>query len=164
MNNLFLSDKQAAARYGVGRGTIWRWIKKEDFPDAINLLIVDDEEGYVNVLANRFSRRNFRVVKAYSGSEGIQALRKQDFDVALLDLKMEALIAGGHTKRIKSAYKAMAKIYHPDVGGDTEKFKKLNDAHQQMLLWAQNPHFTSRKALVGCWSYDGYTNKWSPPL
>ncbi|MFH1488052.1 MAG: response regulator, partial [Pseudomonadota bacterium] len=34
-------------------------------------------------------RRNISVVKAYSGSDGIQALRKQDFDVAVLDLKME---------------------------------------------------------------------------
>jgi hypothetical protein len=50
------------------------------------------------------------------------------------------------------------------MGGDDEKFKKLNAAHQQMLLWAENPHFTLRKALLDCWSYDGATNKWSPPL
>lgn len=55
----------------------------------IKLLLVDDEEGYVNVLANRLSRRNLDVTKSYSGSEAIQALRKQDFDVAVLDLKME---------------------------------------------------------------------------
>jgi len=29
------------------------------------------------------------VTKCLSGTEGIQALRKQDFDVAVLDLKME---------------------------------------------------------------------------
>jgi hypothetical protein len=90
--------------------------------------------------------------------------RQEKDSMKLLNLKMEELIAGGNTKRIKSAYKTMAKVYHPDVGGDTEKFKKLNNAHQQMLLWAQNPNFTSRKALAGCWSYDGYTDKWSPPL
>jgi prophage regulatory protein len=37
MSDLFLSDKQTAKRYGVGRGTIWRWIKKEDFPKPVNL-------------------------------------------------------------------------------------------------------------------------------
>lgn len=37
MSNLFLSDKQTAVRYGVGRGTIWRWIKKQDFPKPISL-------------------------------------------------------------------------------------------------------------------------------
>jgi len=82
----------------------------------------------------------------------------------LLELKVEELFSDGHTVRIKSAYKKLAKIHHPDVGGDAEKFKKLNAAHQQMLLWAQKPQFTLRKALMDCWSYDGSTNRWSPPL
>jgi DNA-binding NtrC family response regulator len=55
----------------------------------IKLLLVDDEEGYVNVLSNRMAKRDIDVTKALSGTAGIQALRKQDFDVAVLDLKME---------------------------------------------------------------------------
>ena len=55
----------------------------------IRLLLVDDEEGYVNVLANRLTKRNFRVTKAYSGGDAIRAVRGEDFDVAILDLKME---------------------------------------------------------------------------
>lgn len=55
----------------------------------IRLLLVDDEEGYVNVLANRLQKRNFDVTKAYSGGDAIRAARGQDFDVAVLDLKME---------------------------------------------------------------------------
>jgi hypothetical protein len=82
----------------------------------------------------------------------------------LLQLKMEELISDGNVAKIKTSYKKLAKIYHPDVGGDAEKFKRLNEAHQQMLLWAENPQYTSRKALVDCWSYDAYTNRWSPPL
>jgi DNA-binding NtrC family response regulator len=57
--------------------------------EPIKLLLVDDEESFVNVLANRLARRNIDVTKAYSGSEAIQILRRQDFDVAVLDLKME---------------------------------------------------------------------------
>lgn len=81
-----------------------------------------------------------------------------------LQLKMEELFCDGQVGKIKSAYKKLAKVYHPDVGGDEEKFKKLSNAHEQMLLWAENPQFTSRKALINCWSYDGFTNRWSPPL
>lgn len=57
--------------------------------NRIRLLLVDDEEGYVNVLANRLEKRNFHVTKAYSGGDAIRAVRGQDFDVAILDLKME---------------------------------------------------------------------------
>lgn len=55
----------------------------------IKLLLVDDEEGYVDVLANRLIKRDIYVEKAYSGSQAIRALRKGDFDVSVLDLKME---------------------------------------------------------------------------
>ena len=55
----------------------------------IRLLLIDDEEGYVNVLANRLGKRNFQVSKAYSGGDAIRAVRGEDFDVAILDLKME---------------------------------------------------------------------------
>jgi len=57
--------------------------------DRIKLLLVDDEEGYVNVLANRLVKRHFDVTKAFSGGEAIKAVRGQDFDIAILDLKME---------------------------------------------------------------------------
>ena len=55
----------------------------------IRLLLVDDEKAFVDVLSKRIKRRNFDVTKAYSGAEAIQALRDQEFDVAVLDLKME---------------------------------------------------------------------------
>lgn len=55
----------------------------------IRLLLVDDEVAYVKTLSKRLSKRNFHVTMAFSGIQGIQALRDQEFDVAVLDLKME---------------------------------------------------------------------------
>jgi len=55
----------------------------------LKVLLVDDEEGYVNVLAKRMAKRQVEVSVALSGSEAIQTLRKKDFDVAVVDLKME---------------------------------------------------------------------------
>lgn len=57
--------------------------------ERIRVLLVDDEEGYVNVLSNRLSKRNIDATKTCSGQEAIQALRRGDFQVAVLDLKME---------------------------------------------------------------------------
>ena len=64
-------------------------IKQDTRSTPIRLLLIDDEIGYVNVLANRLAKRNFQVGKANSGTEAFQVLRQNDFDVAVLDLKME---------------------------------------------------------------------------
>jgi DNA-binding NtrC family response regulator len=55
----------------------------------VRLLLVDDEQGFVNVLAKRIAKRHIEVRMACSGFEAIQILREERFDVALLDLKME---------------------------------------------------------------------------
>ncbi len=60
-----------------------------EHPDGIRLLLVDDEVGYLEVLSKRLTRRGFKVMTASSGAEAIRALRKSDFDVAVVDLKME---------------------------------------------------------------------------
>jgi DNA-binding response OmpR family regulator len=54
----------------------------------IRLLLIDDERAFVNVLAFRLGKRGIEVTKTFSGSEAIQAVRRQDFDAAVLDLKM----------------------------------------------------------------------------
>ena len=55
----------------------------------LRLLLVDDEKAFVDILSKRIKRRHIDVTKAYSGAEAIQALRDRQFDVAVLDLKME---------------------------------------------------------------------------
>jgi len=57
--------------------------------DTIRLLLVDDEVGFVDVLQKRMCKRGLDVTTATSGTEGIQTLRAKDFDVAVLDLKLE---------------------------------------------------------------------------
>jgi DNA-binding NtrC family response regulator len=57
--------------------------------EKIKVLLVDDEAGYVAVLAKRMAKRNIDVTAALSGTEAIQVLRGEAFDAAVLDLKME---------------------------------------------------------------------------
>jgi DNA-binding NtrC family response regulator len=58
-------------------------------PQSIRLLLVDDEVGYLEVLCKRLKKRDFDVTTAYSGADAIRAVRDRDFDVAVVDLKME---------------------------------------------------------------------------
>ena len=53
------------------------------------LLLVDDEVGYLEVLSKRLTRRGYKVTTASSGTEAIRALRQWEFDLAVVDLKME---------------------------------------------------------------------------
>ena len=150
---------------------------KKPAEDLKNLILQSGSEWY-RIISNRNSRSYASLLLLSQNHnkrlapDSIKPDRKvkprlskrERESIKLLKLKMEELFSDGHVSKIKSAYKKLAKIYHPDVGGDAEKFKRLNDAHQQMIIWSQNPHFTSRKALIDCWSYDGLTNRWTPPL
>ena len=60
-------------------------------PDPIRLLFVDDEKDFVDVIAKRLSKKGFDVMKAFSGPEALRAMRKADFDIVVLDLKMEEM-------------------------------------------------------------------------
>ena len=53
------------------------------------LLLVDDEIRYLEVLQKRLTKRGIQVTTAGSGSEAIRILRRNDFDVAVIDLKMD---------------------------------------------------------------------------
>jgi len=116
-------------------------------------------------LVNQNSKKEIHPNAIRPAKKSHPRLSRQETEcLEMLKLKRTDLSSEGITRKIKSAYKRMAKVHHPDVGGDEDAFKKLNAAHEQMLLWAENPHYTYRKALPGCWSYDGATSRWSPPL
>jgi len=57
--------------------------------EGLRVLLVDDELGYLEVLGKRMSRRGLAVTPARSGTEAIQRARAANFDVAVVDLKME---------------------------------------------------------------------------
>jgi len=87
--------------------------------ERIKLLFVDDEKGFVNVLSKRLSKRGVDVFQAFSGTEGIRAIRKQDFDVALLDLKMEDMDGLEVLKIFKKIYPEMEVIMLTGHGSET---------------------------------------------
>ena len=76
----------------------------------IKLLLVDDEKSFVSVLSKRLGRRNIDVTTTFSGAEAIQALRRVDFDVAVLDLKMEDMDGLEVLKIFKKMYAKMEVI------------------------------------------------------
>ncbi len=83
------------------------------------LLLVDDEEGYISVLAKRLARRNFLVKTALSGIEAIRILRNEHFDLAVLDLKMEDMDGIEVLKVFKALEQEMPVIILTGHGSET---------------------------------------------
>ena len=77
---------------------------------TIKVLLVDDEVGFADILAKRLGKRGMAVMPVYTGTEAIQAIRKNDFHVAVLDLKMEDLDGIEVLKIFKKAYPEMEVI------------------------------------------------------
>ena len=54
----------------------------------IRVLLVDDEEDFVETLAQRLEVRDFEVATALSGAEALERLEEREIDVVILDLQM----------------------------------------------------------------------------
>ena len=94
---------------GAHRGKIMPGMEKVK-DGNIKVLLVDDEVGFADILAKRLNKRNMDVTPVYTGTEAVQIIRKQDFDVAVLDLKMEDMDGIEVLKIFKKAYPEMAVI------------------------------------------------------
>jgi len=57
-------------------------------PDGVKVLVVDDEEEFVDALAQRLEVRGFKVLTAFSGDDALVAVREAPVDVVILDVLM----------------------------------------------------------------------------
>jgi DNA-binding NtrC family response regulator len=56
--------------------------------ERIRLLIVDDEVRFIEALSRRLGLRDFDVTAVTSGKEALKTAEQQEFDLAIVDLKM----------------------------------------------------------------------------
>jgi len=64
-----------------------------------NILIVDDEEDFLNTLMNRLKKRGIDTAGCTSGEEALELIKKKTFDVVVLDIKMPGGMDGIETLR-----------------------------------------------------------------
>jgi DNA-binding NtrC family response regulator len=69
------------------------------------ILLVDDEQGFVDTMAKRLESRGFTVRSAYNGPDGIDALGGDiNFDVIILDVKMPGMDGNEVLKVVKAEF------------------------------------------------------------
>jgi len=67
----------------------------------IKLLVVDDEVRFLTTLTQRLSLRDFAVTPVTSGPEALDRAAEQEFDLALVDLKMPGMSGEEVLQRLK---------------------------------------------------------------
>lgn len=78
--------------------------------DKINLLIVDDEEQFLDSISRSLELRDFNVIAVNRGEKAIEAARKNSIDVALVDLKMPGINGEETLKALKADHQWMEVI------------------------------------------------------
>jgi DNA-binding NtrC family response regulator len=71
-------------------------------PDQIKLLIVDDEVRFLQTLKQRLSLRDFDVTAVSDGQAALEIAATQEFDIALVDLKMPGISGEEVLHQLKS--------------------------------------------------------------
>ena len=72
---------------------------------ATTVLLIDDEEGFVQTMSKRLGKREIDVHMAYSGQEALDVLSgTNQIDVAVLDVKMPGMDGIETLKAIKQEY------------------------------------------------------------
>lgn len=66
-------------------------------------------------------------------------------------------------KIIRDAYRRQAKIHHPDLGGDALMFRKIHQAYEDLIRWAENPVFIRHRGFSDKWFYEGDKERWVQP-
>ena len=67
----------------------------------IRVLLVDDEQEFVEVLAERLEVRDIEVTKAFSGDEALAGIKEKPVDVVILDVAMPGKDGVATLKEIK---------------------------------------------------------------
>lgn len=92
--------------------------------DRVRILLVDDEQAFVDTLAMRLRMRNLEVDAVYDGSQALAFLLDQtsdeEPDVMVLDLKMPDMSGLDVLRRVKKYYPTIEVILLTGHGTDRD--------------------------------------------
>ncbi|MGE4440770.1 MAG: response regulator [Desulfomicrobium sp.] len=86
--------------------------------DGPSVLVVDDEQDFVETLVKRMERRGFKVTGVGSGQEALLLLGKEHFDVVILDVMMPGMDGIETLREIKLAWPRIQVVLLSGHGGE----------------------------------------------
>lgn len=97
------------------------------FKPPINVMVVDDEEAFVEMLSLSLREMELKVTPAYSGKECLEALEQNNIDVIILDIKMPGMDGIETLGEIRKRYPLVEVIMltgHGSIATAVEGMKK----------------------------------------
>ena len=95
------------------------WLQRNPAGAKATILIVDDEEIIRSLFTETLEELGHRVITASNGFEGLEQVKRQDFDLVFLDLKMPGMVGDdfiGRLKAIKPRLPVTIITGYPDSG------------------------------------------------
>ena len=95
--------------------------------DFFKVMVVDDEEDFLETLVNRLKKRNIEADGHPNGEEALKAMKSKLFDVVILDIKMPGGMDGievlREMKRIQPLVEVILLTGHASVETSIEGMK-----------------------------------------
>ncbi|WP_266204568.1 response regulator [Pontibacter kalidii] len=85
---------------GQGVGQMFRSMERQEKQD-IKVLIVEDDKGFSDILADFALAKNFKVHQAYTGREGLRLAREEKPDAMLLDIHLPDMTGWDVLKQVR---------------------------------------------------------------
>jgi hypothetical protein len=152
------------------------------FPRSSNNRPADDFSNMADILGNSWWSERRRTNKKYLAARHVldKANQTNDQTDSVRPLGIRIPVVNGKSlinlkigrselkkpqllELIKSAYRTQAKKHHPDIGGNSDAFRKIHQAYEELISWAESPTFVERHGFPDKWFYDGHKNRWVQP-
>ncbi|MFZ5571129.1 MAG: J domain-containing protein [Thermodesulfobacteriota bacterium] len=153
------------------------------YPRSARKKPADDFSRLADILGNMWWAEKKRTNRNYLASRflfeqarrnGNQSRKVRPREILIPTVKGEALIhlrlgkneleTGEYRQTIKNAYRRMAKQAHPDLGGDSDAFRRIHQAYEELIAWAEDPTFLRRCGFPDKWFFRGDQNRWVQPI
>ena len=89
--------------------------------EKLKILLVDDEKEFVESLSERLALRNLKADVAYDGEQALKAIREEEPDVMVLDLRMPGIDGIEVLRQVKKLRSDMAVVVLTGHGTDKDE-------------------------------------------